>query len=297
MNKNTIAIALIAAAASAQGNSADAPARDPDFMEWVSNNNKSFKNSEDMKKREANFNASFFKVQDLRRRYPNTQFSLNAYSDLSQDEWEAMRGLDESILGNRRLQADDSSQGRHLQTIAPSIDWLATDHVGAVKNQGQCGSCWAFNSTTVLEAKKSIKDTADTGAFVAPQRLSEQEAVDCSTAYGNGGCNGGWPSNYWNYAKENGAVNYDNYPYTGLDETCKQTGSIPVETTVDVWNWVGQNDQVIANALQEGPLSIAVMVEGDAWRFYSGGVMATDECVTDSVNHALVLVAYQNGDP
>jgi len=101
-----------------------------------------------------------------------------------------------------------------------------------------------------LEAKKSIKDSAAAGSFVAPQRLSEQEAVDCSTAYGNGGCGGGWPSNYWNYARDNGAVSYDNYPYTAQDGVCQQTGSMPVETTVQTWNWVAQDDQAIANALQ-----------------------------------------------
>ena len=147
-----------------------------------------------------------------------------------------------------------------------------------------------------MEAKKSIKDTAaNGGVLVAPQRLSEQEAVDCSTSYGNGGCNGGWPSNYWSYARDNGAVLNSDYEYTALDEVCKQDGSIAIETTVENWNWVSQNDQVIANALQSGPLSIAVMVEGAGWRDYAGGNMPTDECVTASVNHALVLVAYENG--
>jgi len=104
MNKNSIAIALVAAVASAQDQG-----QDPDFMQWVAKNNKSFANADDMKKREANFNASYFKVQELRARHPNTQFELNAYSDLDDAEWEAMRGLDESVLGNRRLQADNST--------------------------------------------------------------------------------------------------------------------------------------------------------------------------------------------
>lgn len=69
----------------------------------------------------------------------------------------------------------------------------------------------------MLEAVKSIKDTETTGSYVAPKRLSEQEAVDCSDSFGNGGCNGGWPSNYWNYAKINGALSYADYPYVAAD--------------------------------------------------------------------------------
>ena len=55
------------------------------------------------------------------------------------------------------------------------------------------------------------------------------------------------------------------------------------------------NDQTIANALQSGPLSAALMVEGNSFYYYSGGLMPTDECVTDGVNHAVVLVGYNNG--
>lgn len=143
-----------------------------------------------------------------------------------------MRGMDESKLGDRRLQAQTGS-GRHLQSAAPSINWLNSGHMGAVKNQGQCGSCWAFNSTSVLEAKKSIKDSAAGGSLVPPVRLSEQEAVDCSTSYGNLGCSGGWPSNYWSYARDNGAVSSIDYPYETKDMECtRDTVNFDIETTV-----------------------------------------------------------------
>merc|ERR1712127_858152 len=60
-------------------------------------------------------------------------------------------------------------------------------------------------------------------------------------------------------------------------------------------NSVYKNDQTIANAPQSGPLSAALFVEGNSFYYYSGGLMPTDECVTDSVNHAVVLVGYENG--
>lgn len=166
-----------------------------------------------------------------------------------------------------------------------------------VKDQGYCGSCWAFNSSSVLEAKISIMQTSNNGgSLVPPVRLSEQEAVDCSTEYGNLGCDGGWPSNYWFYVYYEGAVSHDDYKYEGVDQNCKRDSSM--DRIAEVWDWndVGQNDQTIANALQEGPLSIAVMVEGDAWDYYSGGVFPVDDCTTPSVNHAMVLVGYESGE-
>ena len=141
MNKNTIAIALVAAVVSAQGNSANsngqgnAYGRDPDFREWIARHNKNFNDAGEMEKREKNFNASKVRVDNLRRRYPQTQFALNIFADLDEDEWEAMRGMDESTLGDRRLQATKTGTGRHLQSAAPSINWLTSGHMGPVKNQ------------------------------------------------------------------------------------------------------------------------------------------------------------------
>jgi len=112
-----------------------------------------------------------------------------------------------------------------------------------------------------LEAVKSIKDTAANGGnLVEPVRLSEQEGVDCSWEYGNNGCSGGWPSNLWAYARDNGMARASEYPYTALDESCARAG-LASETTVQSYAWVAQNDQAIAQALQEGPLSMAVWVD------------------------------------
>lgn len=177
---STFALALLAAVATA--NNGQGHGRDPDFMNWVAKNNKSFASIDDMDKREKNFKASVYKVRDLRHEHPKAKFALNFFADLDDDEKKAYLGLDESMLKDRRLAAEEDA-GRQLQVV-PSVDWRTTGNIGPVKDQGSCGSCWSFTGTTVLEAVKSIKDSAG-GAFVAPVRLSEQEGVDCSDAYGN----------------------------------------------------------------------------------------------------------------
>jgi len=172
--------------------------------------------------------------------------------------------------------------------------------MGPVKNQYQCGSCWSFNATSVLEAVKSIKDTAaNGGTLVAPKRISEQEGVDCSWAYGNNGCNGGWPSNYWYYVYENGgAVKYADYTYAAVDQTCKDTSGMEKITGVANWsNFIRGWENILA-ALQEGPLSMAVWVDNqNAWYQYDSGVFPSAACASaTTVNHAVVLVGYESGE-
>ena len=85
--------------------------------------------------------------------------------------------------------------------------------VTPIKDELQCGACYAFSATGALEGQQAKLHKT----LVS---LSEQNIVDCSDAYGNFGCNGGWMTASYEYVKANGLDTEESYPYKGASEKC-----------------------------------------------------------------------------
>merc|ERR1711879_532700 len=143
---------------------------------------------------------------------------MNHFGDLLHHEFiGAMNGYDYAAKKLLRSQHDND----RVTWIAPenvelpaAVDWRDKGAVTPVKNQGQCGSCWAFSTTGSLEGQHYRK----TGELLS---LSEQNLVDCSHQFGNNGCNGGLMDNAFRYIKANGGVDTESsYPYEGHEDTC-----------------------------------------------------------------------------
>merc|ERR1712174_101257 len=165
-----------------------------------------------------------------------------------------------------------------------SIDWTNVDgksYVTAVKNQGSCGSCWAFSTTGSLESRYAIKHDV-TGTEIPT--LSEQELVDCSKAEGNEGCNGGLMDDAFKYVeKPGGLCSEAEYKYTARDGTCKSTSCGT--------KYYGINSYTdMETAVAAGPVSIAVDASGTTWQFYRGGVV--DGSCGTRLDHGVLAVGY-----
>jgi len=122
-------------------------------------------------------------------------------------------------------------------TIGRDIDWNTQGAVVPVKNQGQCGSCWAFSATGGLEALSKLK-------YGKLQSFSEQMLVDCSDSYGNNACNGGLADNAYRFVVDNGIVRENDYPYVAVKQNSCRTGRGPfkisalvdLQTCQDLYN-------------------------------------------------------------
>ena len=166
--------------------------------------------------------------------------------------------------------------------LPPSVDWTAAGAVNAIKNQGGCGSCYAFSANGAMEGRIFIA----TGTL---PKLSEQQHVSCTRNLGNYGCNGGWMHNCFSYAKTNAMALASEYPYTGRDDAC----NVPVPGTYTISGYghtVRGSPKDLAVKLQDGPVSIALEAGNSAFMYYSSGVIKRG-CRT-RLDHAITLTGY-----
>ncbi|MQL73067.1 hypothetical protein Taro_005411 [Colocasia esculenta] len=166
----------------------------------------------------------------------------------------------------------------------PSVDWRQSGAVTPVKNQGQCGSCWAFSTVVAVEGINQIK----TKKLVS---LSEQELIDCDTT-DNQGCNGGLMEYAFEFIKNNGGITTErNYPYTAEDGTCDDVKANSHAVVIDGHERVPANDEdALMKAVAQQPVSVAIEASGQDFQFYSEGVF-TGECGTQ-LDHGVAIVGY-----
>ncbi|KAM8708946.1 hypothetical protein ACLKA7_015850 [Drosophila subpalustris] len=170
--------------------------------------------------------------------------------------------------------------------IPASVDWRDKGAVTGVKDQGQCGSCWAFSAIASLEGQHFIKNQQ----LVS---LSEQNLVDCSKK--NAGCQGGWPSNALQYIEDNGGVDTeDSYPYEAKDGNCRFDREHIGAKVSDIVGVTSDDESALAMAVAEkGPISVAI--DASLFQHYQGGVFDEPSC-QGGVNHGVVVVGYGHDD-
>ncbi|KAF0718604.1 hypothetical protein As57867_001596, partial [Aphanomyces stellatus] len=222
-------------------------------------------------------------VDVARKNNPKAQFSTDHKFALM-TELEFKKFVSVSFQqGNhtaRTLAAEDTAAAQ-----ASSVDWTTGSCVPPVRDQGQCGSCWAFSATGVSEMAHCIV----TGQLYV---LSEQQVTSCDTANGNGGCNGGFPWYAIDYVATNGLCLDSDWPYSS--GTSGQTGSCSKSCTKKQLS-IGQSVQVsgesaLATALNKQPVSVTVEAGNSVWQNYQGGVVT--RCPGAQSDHAVIAVGY-----
>jgi len=204
---------------------------------------------------------------------------INQYSDLTEYEFEKL------VLNGLKYPEGQMPTDAPIYELAPpsnDVDWRSSGAVTPVKNQGQCGSCWAFSTTGTMEGFVKIK----TGTL---PNLSEQQLVDCDRVGGCQGCQGGLPSAALKWIAQNkGLCAQSAYAYTGRDGACKKTCA-PVATISASAG--GRGEPSLQTALDKTPVSVAVDASG-GFQSYKSGVF-NGPCGT-RLNHAVLAVGYNS---
>jgi len=171
-----------------------------------------------------------------------------------------------------------------------TYNWNSTGLLSPVKNQGRCGSCWAFSATSALETFMRINGYNIT-------RLSEQELVDCSKE--NYGCNGGLMDLAFDYIiKKGGLLSYDKYPYVAKDQNCTRKTLLPsLGSHLSKYQYTIPKSilDMKINVIQT-PISIALDANNIFFRFYKEGVIDINQNRTGVLNHAVLLVGFDYDD-
>ena len=214
--------------------------------------------------------SNFKAIQDHNAKPHTFTMAENKFMDLTTSEFKKY------YLGLKKTAQDVHTVEQ--ETAIPTIDWRGKA-VSEVKDQGQCGSCWAFSTTGSLESLTMLNGGSSL--------YSEQQLVDCSQSFGNEGCNGGLMDDAFQFVIKNGITTESAYPYTAVDGTCKtSTGAYKISSYTDV---AAGNCNDLGSALQKQPVSIAV--DAETWQFYSGGVISKLTCGS-SLDHGVLVVAY-----
>jgi len=233
--------------------------------------------------------ANYYKIKEHNSENHRYTLAMNKFGDLTEAEFSNFVNPSGSCLKVHEVNDPTlfkQPEDVHLKVIPSSVDWANTSGiVTPVKNQGSCGSCWAFSATGATESHYAIA----TGVL---NSLSEQELIDCSSAYGNAGCDGGWMDTAFEYIKVNDGLALESaYPYTGTDDGTCQKASFTHYDPIDGFRLVSRdNETALEIAVALGPVSVAVQANQLAFQFYSSGIL-DGRCGT-TVDHGVLVVGY-----
>jgi xylem cysteine proteinase len=254
----------------------------PSFEEWALSNGRVYQATE-RDYRQTVYYANVAKIDAHNEGNFSWTMDVNQFADLTADEFKA--AVSTGFRRSEHKNTTTSLRGFSRVDIPSSVNWTAAGAVTPVKNQEQCGSCWAFSTTGSVEGAWFLAN----GALPS---LSEQQLVDCSTAEGNQGCNGGLMDYGFEYIiKNKGITTEAAYPYTATGpNTCVAAGKPVAATLVGYKDVPVNSENALEAAIALTPVSVAVEADQSVFQFYSGGVM--DSACGTQLDHGVLAVGY-----
>ncbi|GMH17796.1 hypothetical protein Nepgr_019637 [Nepenthes gracilis] len=254
------------------------------FESWLVKQGKNYNALGEKERRFQVFKDNLRFVDEHNSQNRTYRLGLSRFADLTNEEFRSMY-LGARPGGRPRVvKHSDRYASRAGDSLPERIDWREKGAVAPVKDQGSCGSCWAFSAVAAVEGINKVV----TGDLVV---LSEQELVDCDTTY-NEGCNGGLMDYAFEFIINNGGIDTeDDYPYKGVDGTCDTYRKNAKVVTIDDYEDVPAYDEVaLQKAVANQPVSVAIEGGGREFQLYDSGIF-TGSCGTE-LDHGVVVVGY-----
>lgn len=220
-----------------------------------------------------------------RKGFTTFTMGINRFTDMTDLE------VDEMMNGFRQpsdYQHKKVYQNKmEVSSVPAAIDWRNQGYVTEVKDQANCGSCWAFSATGALEGQNFAKS----GKLVS---LSEQNLVDCSRAYNTSGCEGGWMDQAFVYVALNGGIDTEeSYGYEGVEGVCRFNVSNVGGTCSGYVDLASGDENLLKSAVGiVGPVSVVIDASRSSFQSYSGGIYYDASCNPQNLNHGVLVVGY-----
>lgn len=266
---------------------------DQNLNEWISFKRAFKRNygnfSEEMKRAKI-FHENLETIEKHNQGNFTFKMGINNFADLTFDEFSKMNAMSDTF---DVTDADDSEvfEAPENLSIPESFDWRSYNFVTPVKDQKDCGSCYAFAAIGAVEGQILKKS----GKLLS---LSEQEIIDCANSNATFGCEGGFLFGVFNYIEQNRGISLEKYfPFTGIKNSCKTDKNkitVKLKGRVDL----SSNDEDLLQKalLSVGPIAVLIDIDHESFMRYESGIYYEPNC-TDNTNHAALLVGYgtENG--
>jgi C1A family cysteine protease len=267
----------------------------PTFDEFVLQFDKVYADAAETRYRRSVYEANVEKIAAHNARSTSYHMAVNAFADLTQPEFRVKHLGTVAARSGALLGASQRFYlGRQVYSgadLPDVVDW--TNSTTPVKNQGHCGSCYAFSATGAMEGREFLHRKAKGDPNTQLLDLAEQQIVDCTEYTGNQGCNGGLMDFVFDYVKANGICAEEDYPYHADEGQCKAEACKPVIKPGALSGYIDvapRDAEALMEALTEGPVAVAIEADDQAFQFYHSGVL-TAEC-GDNLNHGVLAVGY-----
>uniref|UniRef100_A0A0N5AF28 Cathepsin L-like n=1 Tax=Syphacia muris TaxID=451379 RepID=A0A0N5AF28_9BILA len=261
---------------------------------WYANIESSYQSEEIKHNRMLSFLENYGEIQRHNQLFAQGkrtfEMGTNHIADLSFEEYTKLNGY-RMLYGDKRTRNSTMFVAPYNVNIPDEVDWRKKGLVTSVKNQGMCGSCWAFSTTGALEGQHMRL----TGKL---NSLSEQNLIDCSRKYGNNGCNGGLMDYAFEYIKDNHGIDTEeSYPYKGMEMKChfsKKTIGATDRGYVDLPE--GDEEKLKIAVATQGPISVAIDAGHRSFQLYKKGIYYEPQCNSDQLDHGVLVVGYGTDD-